>query len=336
MSEVTRTTSKLAIKDKDLDVLLRNPLLPQDEGFEELACERLAWWDSDRIRTWFREKGYTLYERIPCDGFSYGMYPLDAERRDSTFPFAIHSGPDPVYTDASALSTFFAEVSYRGNVAFAQDAQGQHVVMKAILNESEEHRILKFLHAEGVPSSTGNFNCIIPIIDLLPCEGHWIAIMPRWGLNPLDPAPQTIREVFEFIHYLLKGLTYLHRHRICHGDIKPRNILVSHVDGDAGDIQNPHRVKLRSEGKLVYALYDFDGSHMFPASISLEECRLPSEVSFDTLYDQIPTDTLQGEIDFNPFAFDVGMLGVTFCQAFQDGNPEYHPTASRFGGIAVF
>ncbi|KAG6893229.1 hypothetical protein C0992_010822, partial [Termitomyces sp. T32_za158] len=56
---------------------------------------------------------------------------------------------------------------------------------------------------------------------------------------------------------------------------------------------------------------------MFPPSKSLEDCRLPSHLSFNTLYEQVPGDTFQGEFDFNPFAFDVGMLGVMFCQEFQ-------------------
>ncbi|KAG6852657.1 hypothetical protein H0H87_009530, partial [Tephrocybe sp. NHM501043] len=49
----------------------------------------------------------------------------------------------------------------------------------------------------------------------------------------------------------------------------------------------------------------------------LEDCRLPSHVSFNTLYDQVPADTFHGEFDFNPFPFDVGMMGVMFCKAFQ-------------------
>ncbi|KAG6883833.1 hypothetical protein C0995_011469 [Termitomyces sp. Mi166 len=56
---------------------------------------------------------------------------------------------------------------------------------------------------------------------------------------------------------------------------------------------------------------------MFPPSMSLDECRLPSHISFNTLYNQVPGDTLQGELDFNPFPFDVGMLGVMFCREFQ-------------------
>ncbi|KAG6845144.1 hypothetical protein H0H87_000381 [Tephrocybe sp. NHM501043] len=49
----------------------------------------------------------------------------------------------------------------------------------------------------------------------------------------------------------------------------------------------------------------------------LGDYRLPSHVSFNTLYDQVPADTYQGEFDFNPFAFDVGMMGVMFCKEFQ-------------------
>ncbi|KAG5726239.1 hypothetical protein E4T56_gene20520 [Termitomyces sp. T112] len=49
----------------------------------------------------------------------------------------------------------------------------------------------------------------------------------------------------------------------------------------------------------------------------LEECRLPSEASYNTLYNQVAGDALQGELDFNPFAFDVEMLGVMFCENLQ-------------------
>ncbi|KAG6863208.1 hypothetical protein C0993_012474, partial [Termitomyces sp. T159_Od127] len=56
---------------------------------------------------------------------------------------------------------------------------------------------------------------------------------------------------------------------------------------------------------------------MFPESSRINECRLTSEISFRTYPSQRPDDTHQGEIDFDPFAFDVGMLGVFFCKEFQ-------------------
>ncbi|KAG5721941.1 hypothetical protein E4T56_gene18397, partial [Termitomyces sp. T112] len=151
----------------------------------------------------------------------------------------------------------------------------------------------------------------------LPYEGQWLAIMPRWGIRPLGPPFQRIHEVFHLIHCLLKGLTFLHEHRIAHGDIKTDNILVNHVYRDLFDNRSRSRALLRSQGKLTYAFCDFDGSTMFPPSMTLDECRLPSHISFNTLCDQAPPDTFQGEFDFNPFAFDVGMLGILFCNRFQ-------------------
>ncbi|KAG6847625.1 hypothetical protein H0H93_006970 [Arthromyces matolae] len=216
---------------------------------------------------------------------------------------------------------FHGRGSETANIAYAQDSQARHVVMKAILSGSGEARILEFLHGQGMPSSIDDFNYVMPIIDYLPCEGHWIAIMPRWGLYPLRPSCVVVQEVFHFIHCLLKGLTYLHERRISHGDIKLDNVLVNHVDTDTFDWSNELRKSLRSRSKLVYALFDFDGATMFPRSTPLEKCRLPSRVSFDTFYDQVPADTFQGEFDFNPFAFDVGMMGVMFCKEFQHLTP---------------
>ncbi|KAG6805925.1 hypothetical protein H0H92_013382, partial [Tricholoma furcatifolium] len=56
---------------------------------------------------------------------------------------------------------------------------------------------------------------------------------------------------------------------------------------------------------------------MLSVSSTLEECRLPSGISWKTLPSQRPSDTMQAELEFNPFAFDVGMLGVLFCSEFQ-------------------
>ncbi|KAG5352557.1 hypothetical protein C0989_001775 [Termitomyces sp. Mn162] len=87
------------------------------------------------------------------------------------------------------------------------------------------------------------------------------------------------------------------------------------------DGYNAHRASLRNQGKLTYALFDFGHSTMFPRSVHINECRLPSYISFCTYPLQRPDDTHQGEIDFNPFAFDVGMMGVLFCEEFQHLTP---------------
>ncbi|KAH0585681.1 hypothetical protein H2248_008892 [Termitomyces sp. 'cryptogamus'] len=298
-----------------LDSVLRTSLFLGDPAFIPLLHRRAAWWDSNRIRSWFLEKGYTLYHRFPSEfDYAAGMYPVSPEQDERIFPFASHERSD---IPTNYIPPLYGYTGSVGNIAFAQDAQGQHVAVKAVLDGSEEFRILQYLHNQGVPRSMDDFHYVIPVLDLLACEGHWLAVMPRWGVHPLLPRCRSFKEVFHVVHCLLKGLTYLHKHRIVHGDIKSDNILVDHVNIDLYDFYSPYRQSLRSQGELTYAFYDFGCSTMFSPSMSLEECRLPSCVSYNTLYDQVPGDTLQGEIDFNPFAFDVGMLGVMFCTEFQ-------------------
>ena len=67
-----------------------------------------------------------------------------------------------------------------------------------------------------------------------------------------------------------------------------------------------------SEGKLMYALFDFDISIMAPPGAN-------GSIDFLTICHggvraTNPWDTAQGEFDYDPFAFDVGMLGSEFCQ----------------------
>ncbi|KAG5727731.1 hypothetical protein E4T56_gene20761, partial [Termitomyces sp. T112] len=226
-----------------LDSVLRTSLYPHDPEFEELSCRRIAWWDSSHTRSWFLEKGYTLYHIRES-----GMYPASTKHSETPFPFPMHGELEP--EPDLKLPILHGCISYVGNIAFAQNTQGQHVAFKAVLDGSEEFRILKYLHNQGIPRSIDDFHHVIPVLDVLPCEGHWIAVMPRWGVSPLLPKCKRLEEVFHFIHCLLKGLTYLHKHRIAHGDIKTSNILVNHVNIDRYDSNDPYRRSLRSQGKL--------------------------------------------------------------------------------------
>ncbi|KAG6898914.1 hypothetical protein C0995_007814, partial [Termitomyces sp. Mi166 len=159
-----------------LDSVLRTSLWLDDPEFYQLACRRVAWWDSDRVRSWLLEKGYTLYLRYPSeDDYEAGMHPVNPEHKEHIFPFANHEGaesngkfPPPLYGNTGCV----------GNIAFAQNTQGQHVAIKAVLDGSEEVRILKYLHNQGVPRSMEDFHHVIPVLDVLPCEGHWLAFMP--------------------------------------------------------------------------------------------------------------------------------------------------------------
>ncbi|KAG6839654.1 hypothetical protein C0991_000488 [Blastosporella zonata] len=158
--------------------------------------------------------------------------------------------------------------------------------------------------------------------------------MPRWGVYPLSPSFRDVQEVLYFIHCLLKALNYLHTHRIAHADLKEDNVLVNQFTGFSEDFRGSNRTTLRSQGCLTYALFDFSLATMFPSSTSLTECRLPSSLSFRNYPPQRPSDTLQGELDYNPFAFDVGMLGVFFCRNFQaSDDPSSIPWSLKEGFI---
>jgi hypothetical protein len=73
---------------------------------------------------------------------------------------------------------------------------------------------------------------------------------------------------------------------------------------------------LKLTDKLQYCLCDFDLSVMLPPSVDPTQYRLPYQRSWEGSEWQTH-DTSQGEFDYNPFAFDVGMLGVIFCMAYQ-------------------
>lgn len=65
----------------------------------------------------------------------------------------------------------------KGNIAYAQDLQNRHVVIKVVQAQTDEYCILRFLH-EQKPEILKE-NCIIPVLDLLPIKGFYFAVMPR-------------------------------------------------------------------------------------------------------------------------------------------------------------
>jgi hypothetical protein len=99
-------------------------------------------------------------------------------------------------------------------------------------------------------------------------------------------------------------------------DITLANCLVNHFGAYPDESSNLMRQKLRSDGHLIYAICDFDIAIMFPSTTTPAERRLPSNLSWDGGFNQ-PHDTKQGELDYDPFVFDVGCLGVLFCREFQ-------------------
>jgi hypothetical protein len=61
-------------------------------------------------------------------------------------------------------------------IAYAQDSQGRHVAIKFVKGDSEEYRVMQFLHKCG---PTVHEHCLIPILELIPYDNDWYAVMPR-------------------------------------------------------------------------------------------------------------------------------------------------------------
>ena len=81
-----------------------------------------------------------------------------------------------------------------------------------------------------------------------------------------------------------------------------------------------HRQK--GDPDVFYALMDFNQSIQLPADTCLRTCRRPAKESWygAMAYKPLHSDVCLGEAEYNPFAFDVLMLGNMF---------RFHFTVSR-------
>ncbi|KAH9477401.1 hypothetical protein JR316_0009614 [Psilocybe cubensis] len=252
--------------------------------------ERFTFWDSPDTIQWFKLKGYHLYRRIYLGWDPEGLeleptetmgptLPPDSNEEfiEAEYPYAYH---DMTTTDApdENYNVPLRVIESTGKVVFAQDSCKRHVAIKLVRDDTDEYRILRFLSQQDQKALRDN--CILPVLDLLPIEGFWFAIMPRWGTDIYEPAPGILKEVVDIMHSWLK-----------------------------------RREGLRHGGKILYGLYDYDFSVMLPAGVDRRDFRLPYDRSWGTF--NIVYDTAGGECDYDPFAFDVGILGATLCKYHQ-------------------
>lgn len=86
---------------------------------------------------------------------------------------------------------------------------------------------------------------------------------------------------------------------------------MNHISDMYTEEYSEQRIDLRKTRSLRYALYDYDFSVMLPPEANRKEFRLPHERSWGTF--NLSNDTAGGEYDYDPFAFDVGALGVNLC-----------------------
>ena len=97
-------------------------------------------------------------------------------------------------------------------------------------------------------------------------------------------------------------------------DICEYNIVVNHfrLDQDhRSGLKNDLREHRRGDN-VLYAFMDFDQSIQLPVDTSLKTCRRPFDESFHGSEIYKSDDALWGAPYYNPFAFDVAMLGNLF------------------------
>ncbi|KIK59091.1 hypothetical protein GYMLUDRAFT_44826 [Collybiopsis luxurians FD-317 M1] len=250
----------------------------------------------------------------------------------------------------------FIATSNTGRVYAAQDSSGRHVYIKIIKKDSEQFRVVELLRRQ---KETPGVLPILDVLEYDDNGGggggYAFLVMPRWGDIP-GPSNllRTTGDVVEFILDVLKGLDTLHSLRIAHRDIKINNLVMNHLftipirtlrplhrlqihtTQDRGSTKSsttpivPARSKTRTSAlhlasiresmshRLEFAIIDFDFAMVIPPSRNGKD-RLPSTLAWMQEYSAL--DVAQGELVYDPFKYDVGVLGVMLCEMVQKYTP---------------
>ncbi|KAF9563614.1 hypothetical protein CPC08DRAFT_721564 [Agrocybe pediades] len=251
-------------------------------------------------------------------GFPNCLSPrISEDIHEGEYPYAAYDGrPVRVTTTLVVPLRAYEE---RGKVMFAQDGQNRHVAIKLIRRESDEHHILEFLRTQ--PLDTLKENCVLPVLDILPNDNFCFVIMPRWGSNVNSPQHRTIREVLEMMHGALKGLAFLHRNNIIHGDINIGNFLEDDFRDGYFGVDHRLRACRRAEGSAQYAIFDFDLSRKIPQEINRRDYWISTRSRYAWGTFNVTKDYAQGELEYNSFITDVGTLGIMFSDYLQSVIP---------------
>jgi len=161
-------------------------------------------------------------------------------------------------------------------------------------------------------------HCLLKVIYLVTLRNH------------CSPASDKFGQAINFLHknFIVHRVSVFHRlgYRILltyswgWQDLKESNTLINHF-GNEFNIKNVFRRRLRASGKATYMLFDFDAALMLPRTSAQCEVRLPASCSFEISSVVWPPDTMQGELDYNPFVFEMGCLGIYLCTYFQVSFP---------------
>ncbi|KAF7327619.1 hypothetical protein MKEN_00341200 [Mycena kentingensis (nom. inval.)] len=284
------------------------------------AQGRLDFWNNNRAL--LSTHGLDLYElSLVGSGTNFiDCWPSQYPMAGGTYPFA-HCEDISQHAEWGLLEPF--STTTRGGVIFANDRGNRPVALKLVENNSCEHIILKLIM--DVQDCDGYIPGIVPVLNLIPIAGHWIVVMPRWECGPSEGWFFSVRELLFCFEQLLCGLVFLHSRRIVHRDLHSRNCLANFFPTSPNNIEysdaaNPLQ-KLQASHTLRYGWIDFGYSIPLPPQTDLETCRLHRRESFFGAW-EVPSDTLTGKSTYNPFAFDVGTLGLYFCSISQHLTPQ--------------
>ncbi|PFH49988.1 hypothetical protein AMATHDRAFT_62000 [Amanita thiersii Skay4041] len=185
-------------------------------------------------------------------------YPTRKEPAQGVFPFAtcvgsiVHSAPRT-----------------RPHVAFAQDSQNRHVVIKLVVAGTQEAKIVEFLRETTSQAGIDSFQGVIPVLDILHYGDYLFFVTPRWTHYEPYSSYATVEQALHFVDCMLRGLSFLHNNHIVHKDIGDHNILMNYFPSDLfdGESDISFRRDMRSQGLMRYAIFDFNLSIRLPASV---------------------------------------------------------------------
>ncbi|KAI9067538.1 hypothetical protein FKP32DRAFT_1563508 [Trametes sanguinea] len=208
----------------------------------------------------------------------------------------------------------FADDNFKSHLTCGRDAQQRDIVIKLVDKGTREDKILRALAEYPALYDSNAFPNVLPPTAIIesPYEFNLVA-MPMWESRYKLLELETVRDVLTFMRSTLVGLAFLHEKRIVHRDIHEANIATNWYcySSDRDHVSQSLRERRRT-ATVTYALYDFDCALQLPPETSLKDCRRPPMETTFGLPDYHPPDTWQGEVDYNPFAFDVACLGNLF------------------------
>ncbi|KIJ49236.1 hypothetical protein M422DRAFT_777720 [Sphaerobolus stellatus SS14] len=189
------------------------------------------------------------------------------------------------------------------DICFGIDGFQRQVVFKAVLHQSTELEVLRLLNS---PSLRANkCNRVIPVLSFLKTHDFVIIVMPGWGFSWDAPPCGNMTTRGEMAIKFTECLEWLHQLGIAHGDIHPRNILISHADSRNWSALPEN--DFRQTSNIEYAFIDLGSAHIFTPGtppIATPITTPPSPI-------HAPEQDAEGTKPIDVFAADVYNLGKT-------------------------